>query len=93
MYAPLSGDPTKTFAAFSEFTMHALNETTAEKARLKLLRRDNPADISNQALEIITAVDIAGRYPFTEYDQWKAAADQLEKTAPYGAEGYATTNG
>lgn len=93
MYGPRSSDPLKSFTAFSTYTLHALNATSVEVDPSKLLRRDGPAETSQQALAIITAIDIAGRYPFTEYEQWKAAADQLERTAPYGAQGYATSNG
>lgn len=59
-----------------------------------LSERDTPeAAPGDDGLYVITAIDIAGRYPFKTYEQWKAAAEKLEKTAPYFAYNYATTNG
>lgn len=56
------------------------------------LKRDAPPKTGDE-LSIITAVDIAGRYPWNTYEEWKAAAERLEATAPYYAELYSTSNG
>ncbi|KAF2819254.1 hypothetical protein CC86DRAFT_362654 [Ophiobolus disseminans] len=57
----------------------------------KVSRRDIvEPKTSDTALDIITSVDIAGRYPWKTYAQWKEAADKLASTLPYGAYGYAT---
>jgi pimeloyl-ACP methyl ester carboxylesterase len=45
------------------------------------------------AIHIITAVDMGGRYPWSTYESWKAATEELAATAPYGAKGFAETNG
>jgi pimeloyl-ACP methyl ester carboxylesterase len=59
-----------------------------------LSKRDTPeAAQGDDGLYVITAVDIAGRYPFKTYEQWKTAAEKLAQTAPYFAYNYATTNG
>jgi pimeloyl-ACP methyl ester carboxylesterase len=88
MYAPSSDE--KGFAMLSNATVSVL---TSNSTNVKMMKRDNPTDTSSDALGIITGVDIAGRYPWSTYEQWKAAAEQLETTAPYGAKGYAGTNG
>jgi pimeloyl-ACP methyl ester carboxylesterase len=49
--------------------------------------------VNDVEIGIITAVDIAGRYPWSTYEEWKAATDQFHATHPYGAEGYASSNG
>lgn len=94
MYAPRP----EQFTKLSNMTVAAL---AGDSAHLSMVKReepteeptDNPTDTSNVALSVITAVDIAGRYPWHTYEQWKAAADKLQQTAPYGAQNYATTNG
>jgi pimeloyl-ACP methyl ester carboxylesterase len=53
----------------------------------------DPNDNSQIMLGIITAVDIAGRFPWKTYDEWKAATMRLVATAPYNAIGYAGSNG
>lgn len=60
---------------------------------VKMLKRDDANAGSNDVLGIITSVDIAGRYPWKTYEEWKAAAERLEATAPYYAFGYSTSNG
>jgi pimeloyl-ACP methyl ester carboxylesterase len=88
MYSPRR--PGKGFASIANTTLSAL---TSDMAGVKMMKRDNPTDTSKDALGIITAVDIAGRYPWSTYEQWKAAAEKLQVTAPYGAQGYASSNG
>lgn len=39
---------------------------------------------SANAQVLVTAVDIAGRYPWKTYEDWRAATDRLRSTAPYG---------
>lgn len=43
------------------------------------------------ALQIITSVDIAGRYPWKSFEDWKAAAERI--VAPYAGLNYALSNG
>jgi pimeloyl-ACP methyl ester carboxylesterase len=91
MYGPRQ--PEKGFATLANTTLSALSALAGDMAGVKMMKRDNPTDTSKDALGIITAVDIAGRFPFSTYEQWKAATERLQVTAPYGAEGYASTNG
>jgi pimeloyl-ACP methyl ester carboxylesterase len=88
MYSPSS--VVEGFATLANATLHVLerNSTSA-----KLFKRDDHPKTSADALAIITAVDIAGRYPWSTYEEWKAATEKLETTAPYGAKGYASSNG
>jgi hypothetical protein len=51
------------------------------------------APSSQNSLEIITAVDIAGRYPWKTYEEWKAASDRLQITIPYSVENWVLGNG
>lgn len=78
------------FATISKLTIDTANGTASLMQRVK---RDEPTNTADPALGIITAVDIAGRYPWSTYEQWKAAAESLAITAPYGAKGYAGSNG
>lgn len=80
----------KGFVALADLTIAAANATVSQ---IKNIKRDNPTDTEDASLSIITAVDIAGRYPWSTYEQWKAAAESLAITAPYGAKGYAGLNG
>jgi pimeloyl-ACP methyl ester carboxylesterase len=88
MYTPSSVD--KGFATLANATLQVLN---GNSTGAKLLKRDDQPKPSTDALSIITSVDIAGRYPWSTYEEWKAAAEKLETTAPYGAKGYASSNG
>jgi pimeloyl-ACP methyl ester carboxylesterase len=59
----------------------------------KIRKREDAPEPGDDHVTIISAVDQAGRYPWRTYEEWKAAAEQLETTAPYGAWTYATGNG
>lgn len=48
---------------------------------------------SQDILTLVTAVSIAGRYPWKTYEEWKAAAERLQSTAKNNAAGFAQTNG
>jgi hypothetical protein len=92
MYRP--DDETGGFRTLANSTMALWNALhNGPTASVRFTKRDEPTDTSQDRLTLITSIDIAGRYPFTEYEQWKAAAERLESTAPYGAENYATSNG
>lgn len=80
----------KGFLSLAQYTIEAANGTASQMVKVK---RDNPTDTGDAALGIITSVDIAGRYPWSTYEQWKAATEKLALTAPYGAKGYASLNG
>jgi pimeloyl-ACP methyl ester carboxylesterase len=86
MYAPRN----EQFSKLANMTIAAL---AGDATHLRMAKRDNPTDTSNNLLEIITGVDIAGRYPWSTYAEWIAAANELQETAPYGAQNYASTNG
>jgi len=96
MYGPRN--PTKGFSVIANATLAAEKGDVDTLTKLAGLitganqKRDSPAS-SGDELNIITAVDIAGRYPWREYEDWKAAAERLEATAPYGAFVYSATNG
>jgi pimeloyl-ACP methyl ester carboxylesterase len=53
----------------------------------------DPTYVKTDVLTMITAVDIAGRYPWKTYEDWKAATMRLVATAQYNAIGYSTLNG
>ena len=89
MYSPSSDE--KGYLAIANVTASLLDGHLDFK-KAKMMKRDNPVDTSS-VLGIITSVNIANRYPFKTYEQWKAQADKLESTAPYYAQGYSTSNG
>lgn len=62
-------------------------------ARSHQKRSEDKPSNSESILSIITAVDIAGRFPFKRYDEWKAATLKLVLTSPYGALNYARGSG
>lgn len=80
----------KGFVALADLTIAAANATVSQ---MKNMKRVEPTDTGDASLSIITAVDIAGRYPWSTYEEWKAAAESLATTARYGAKGYAGLNG
>jgi pimeloyl-ACP methyl ester carboxylesterase len=73
----------------ANITLSVLNTNSTG---VKMLKRDAPTT-SPEMTAVITAVDIAGRYPWSKYEEWKAATEQLEATVPYGAKGLASLNG
>lgn len=56
---------------------------------------ENKADetFNAAAQQLITAVDIAGRYPWKTYEAWRAATERERNTAPYGPISLSLTNG
>jgi pimeloyl-ACP methyl ester carboxylesterase len=53
----------------------------------------DPTYKTSDMLTIITAIDIAGRFPWKTYESWKAATMRLVATAKYNSVGYASSNG
>jgi pimeloyl-ACP methyl ester carboxylesterase len=68
----------------------AAMEEVLGKALKGLSRRETPTP-SGHEQRIITAVDIAGRYPWKNFEDWFAAVERIE--APYGGPNYAVGNG
>lgn len=63
-----------------------------DKRSWKNQRSDSPTK-ETYILNIITATDIAGRFPWKTYESWKAATMRLMSTSKYGAIEYAAGNG
>lgn len=59
----------------------------------KLIKREYTPNDLQDAYAIITSVDIAGRFPFKTYEQFKAAMDELNRTSEYDAALYASSGG
>jgi pimeloyl-ACP methyl ester carboxylesterase len=78
--AVVTGDNSTVCAVFS-------GDATASKIKKREEDPDSPHVL------LITSVDVAGRYPWRTYEEWKAAAERLEATSQYGAFNYATGNG
>jgi pimeloyl-ACP methyl ester carboxylesterase len=91
MYNPRA--PGKGYTEIANATL-AVEKGDTEKlvAPSQKAKREAPVT-SGDELHIITAADIANRYPWHAYEDWKAATEHLALTAPYGAFGYATLNG
>lgn len=70
-----------------------LSAFCASPASAKLKKREDAPAEGDDGVLVISAVDMAGRYPWSTYEEFKAAAEALEATAPYGAWTYATQNG
>jgi hypothetical protein len=48
-------------------------------------KREEPPAEGDDHVRIVHSVDIAGRYPWKTFEEFKAASESLEFTAPYGA--------
>jgi len=69
------------------------SEVCAGATASKLKKREDAPKEGDDGVLVISAVDMAGRYPWKTYEEFEAASEALEATAPYGAWGYAALNG
>lgn len=84
----------KTFTDIDKYASLILsNETSTFTCSTTTTDKVKDLNRSQNALLLITAADIAGRYPWRDYEEWKAAADSLYTRVPHFAEYYATRNG
>jgi pimeloyl-ACP methyl ester carboxylesterase len=62
-------------------------------ARLQKLSKRDDVPETEDAVLLVTAIDIAGRFPWKTYEEWKAAVERLDATKPYGGFDYGAGNG
>lgn len=90
MYFPRSTDNKKGYRRIANATASVLKQDAANA--FLYVEKDEVDDGSPKAtgyeLQIITAADVADRFPFKTYEEWKVAGEKLASTARYGAKGY-----
>ncbi|KAF2832392.1 alpha/beta-hydrolase [Ophiobolus disseminans] len=95
LYNPAAYFP---YMAASLLALEKGNATMVLTILAELNRADDPGPFNytstaaGEVLDLVTAIDSAGRYPIKNVDEYTKAVDEIEKTSVWFGEGYATLN-